>query len=72
MTDLPKDALHLTSTWFFDWHYAQGTGGFAYVKFPVSRLPLLGGIGQANDKEPGWEAGRNFYLSVRSMATRSP
>ncbi len=51
----------------FGWNYQEGTGGFAYVKFPVETLPLLGGIGQANDKQPGWEAGRHFYLRVDDL-----
>lgn len=52
----------------FGWDYVKGTGDFAYVKFPVESLPLLGGIGQANPTEPGFQAGRNFYLLVDDLA----
>lgn len=51
----------------FSWRFAEGTGGFAYVKFPVETLPLLGGIGRANATQPGWEPGRNFYLLVDDL-----
>jgi predicted enzyme related to lactoylglutathione lyase len=51
----------------FGWEYQFGTGNFAYVKFPSLAQPLLGGIGQANSKEKGFEAGRNFYLLVDDL-----
>jgi predicted enzyme related to lactoylglutathione lyase/quinol monooxygenase YgiN len=51
----------------FGWRYEVGTGGFAYVPFPVETMPLLGGIGQANEKQKGFEAGRNFYLLVDDL-----
>jgi uncharacterized protein len=50
----------------FGWQYQTGTGGFAYIGFPVSTRPLLGGIGQASS-DPGFEPGRNFYLLVDSV-----
>jgi uncharacterized protein len=51
----------------FSWHYDTGTSGFAYVPFPVETLPLLGGIGQAAAKVPGFEPGTNFYLRVEDL-----
>lgn len=48
----------------FGWTYEDGTGGFAYIKFPPMTVSLLGGIGQANPKEPGFLPGHNFYLQV--------
>lgn len=50
----------------FGWQYDTGTGGFAYVHFPLQVQPLLGGIGQAS-AEPGFEPGHNFYLRVDSL-----
>lgn len=52
----------------FGWDYVIGTGGFAYIKFPMQSTPLLGGIGQANAAIPGFEPGCNFYLSVASLS----
>lgn len=51
----------------FHWNYTIGTGDFAYVKFPVQTLPLLGGIGQANPQIPGFDPGHNFYLLVDDL-----
>ena len=51
----------------FGWNYVSGTGDFAYVKFPVETLPLLGGIGKADPKQPGFEPGHNFYLRVEDL-----
>lgn len=51
----------------FGWTYDSGTGGFAYVHFPVEATPLLGGIGQARKDVPGFEPGHNFYLRVESL-----
>jgi len=48
----------------FGWTYDIGMGRFAYVKFAPKAMPLLGGIGQANPKEPGFLPGHNFYLLV--------
>lgn len=53
----------------FHWNYTIGTGDFAYVKFPVQTLPLLGGIGQANPQIPGFDPGHNFYLLVDDLQT---
>ena len=50
----------------FGWQYQTGTEGFAYIHFPFSTPPLLGGIGQASS-DPGFEPGRNFYLLVDSV-----
>ncbi len=50
----------------FGWQYDAGTGGFAYVHFPLQAQPLLGGIGQASDV-PGFEPGHSFYLRVDSL-----
>jgi uncharacterized protein len=51
----------------FGWSYVEGTGGFAYVRFPVESRPLLGGIGQANSTVPGFEPGHSFYLLVDDL-----
>ena len=51
----------------FGWRYEIGTGGFAYVHFPVQIQPLLGGIGQANSTA-GFEPGHNFYILVEDLA----
>ena len=51
----------------FGWHYEIGTGGFAYVQFPLEAAPLLGGIGQAQPNEPGFAPGHNFYLRVACL-----
>jgi predicted enzyme related to lactoylglutathione lyase len=51
----------------FGWHYQSGTDGFAYVHFGERTLPLLGGIGQADSKTPGFEPGHNFYLLVDNL-----
>lgn len=52
----------------FGWQYDVGTGGFAYVTFPERRAALLGGIGQANSQQPGFEPGHNFYVLVDDLA----
>lgn len=49
-------------SYVFGWSYEIGTGDFAYVRFPAEARPLLGGIGQATSKVPGFEPGHNFYL----------
>jgi predicted enzyme related to lactoylglutathione lyase len=51
----------------FGWTYEIGSGGFAYVHFPVEATPLLGGIGQAQPDVPGFEPGHNFYLRVDDL-----
>ena len=51
----------------FGWEYVLGTSGFAYIKFPMQSVPLLGGIGQASAAIPGFEPGCNFYLCVDSL-----
>lgn len=51
----------------FGWHYDIGTGGFAYVTFAEQRVALLGGVGQANPSQPGFEPGHNFYLLVDDL-----
>lgn len=51
----------------FGWSYEIGSGGFAYVHFPVEATPLLGGIGQAQPDVPGFEPGHNFYLRVDDL-----
>lgn len=51
----------------FGWTYRIGTGGFAYIDFPLQTVPLLGGIGQAQQGVPGFEPGHNFYLQVDSL-----
>ncbi len=51
----------------FGWSYETGTGDFAYVRFPEGARPLLGGIGQATDKVPGFEPGHAFYLLVDDL-----
>lgn len=51
----------------FGWTYQSGSSGFAYVHFPLSLQPLLGGIGQAQKNVPGFEPGHNFYLRVACL-----
>lgn len=51
----------------FGWTYRIGTGGFAYIDFPTTVRPLLGGIGQAQAGVPGFEPGHNFYLLVDGL-----
>jgi len=51
----------------FGWNYVSGTRDFAFVKFPIEKLPLLGGIGKADPNKPGFEAGHNFYLLVDDL-----
>ncbi|MEY4581266.1 MAG: hypothetical protein RL701_5969 [Pseudomonadota bacterium] len=51
----------------FGWQYDEGSDGFAYVRFPIERVSLLGGIGQANPNVKGWAAGHNFYLRVDDL-----
>lgn len=51
----------------FGWDYRTGTGGFAYIPFPLRATALLGGIGQAQDGVPGFEPGHNFYLQVDAL-----
>ncbi len=48
----------------FDWTYASGSDGFAFVLFPPGPVPQVGGIGQANAAISGFAPGRNFYLLV--------
>jgi hypothetical protein len=48
----------------FGWQYQSDANGFAYVHFPAGSPALLGGIGQADSKTPGFEPGHNFYLLV--------
>lgn len=48
----------------FGWRYQAGRDGFAYVHFPGSAPPLLGGIGQTIPDTPGMEPGHSFYLLV--------
>jgi predicted enzyme related to lactoylglutathione lyase/quinol monooxygenase YgiN len=51
----------------FGWSYQTGNSGFAFVKFPLESLPLLGGIGQADPNVPGYAQGHNFYLLVDDL-----
>jgi predicted enzyme related to lactoylglutathione lyase/quinol monooxygenase YgiN len=51
----------------FGWNYSSGSNDFAYVKFPIENLPLLGGIGKADPADPGFEAGNHFYLLVDDL-----
>lgn len=51
----------------FGWRYENGASGFAFAPFPIRRTALLGGIGQADPKQPGFEAGTNFYLRVDDL-----
>lgn len=51
----------------FGWHYQTGSQGFAYVHFPATMPPLLGGIGQSQAHVPGLEAGHSFYILVDSL-----
>lgn len=60
-------ALKAFYTRVFGWQYQIGTGGFAYVNFPLTAQPLLGGIGQADAKVPGFEPGHSFYLLVDDL-----
>lgn len=62
-----QDAIKAFYSQVFGWTYQTGSGGFAYVHFPVHGQPLLGGIGQADPTVPGFEPGRNFYLLVESL-----
>jgi len=66
---IANDQTHLKAFYnaVFGWNYVSGTGSFAYVQFPVETLPLLGGIGQADPKQPGFKAGHNFYLLVDDL-----
>jgi predicted enzyme related to lactoylglutathione lyase/quinol monooxygenase YgiN len=66
---IANDQAHLKDFYHkaFGWSYTSGTAGFAYVKFPVETLPLLGGIGQADSHVPGLAPGRNFYLLVDDL-----
>ncbi len=50
----------------FGWSYDEGTGGFAYVKFPTLPRALLGGIGQSSS-EVGFEPGHTFYIQVSGL-----
>ncbi len=52
----------------FGWQYQLGTDKFAYIHFEGNVPPLLGGIGQAVPKTPGFEPGHNFYLLVDDLA----
>ncbi len=60
-------AMQAFYTSVFGWNYQAGGSGFAYVKFPLQTRPLLGGIGQADPKIPGFEPGHNFYLLVDDL-----
>jgi predicted enzyme related to lactoylglutathione lyase len=60
-------ALQAFYTAVFGWTYRIGTGGFAYIDFPTTVRPLLGGIGKAQAGVPGFEPGHNFYLLVDSL-----
>jgi predicted enzyme related to lactoylglutathione lyase len=51
----------------FDWRYDIGSGGFAYVRFPNTMPPLLGGIGQAQPHTPGFEPGHSFDVLVDDL-----
>lgn len=62
-----QDALMVFYTTVFGWTYRIGTGGFAYIDFPTTTRPLLGGIGQAQAGVAGFEPGRNFYLQVDDL-----
>lgn len=63
-----QDAMKAFYAAVFGWTYRIGTGGFAYVDFPTTARPLLGGIGQAQQGVPGFEPGHAFYLVVDSLA----
>lgn len=60
-------AMQAFYTQVFGWQYRVGTGGFAYVDFPLQTRPLLGGIGQAVPRVPGFEPGHSFYLLVDDL-----
>jgi predicted enzyme related to lactoylglutathione lyase/quinol monooxygenase YgiN len=51
----------------FGWRYQTDASGFAYIHFPAGAPPLLGGIGQAQPGQPGFEPGHNFYLLVDAL-----
>ncbi len=51
----------------FGWEYQIGSKGFAYIHFPDSSPPLLGGIGAAHDSVSGMNPGTNFYLLVDDL-----
>ncbi len=67
---MARDQTHLKDFYqkVFGWSYTTGEEGFAYVKFPVETLPLLGGIGKADATVPGLAPGGNFYLLVDDLA----
>ena len=65
-----KDQKKLTHFYreVFGWQYRQkAPGEFAYVHFEGNSPPLLGGIGQSNPTQPGFEAGHRFYLLVDDL-----
>lgn len=41
--------------------------GFAYIHFPPAIYHLLGGIGQAQPGQVGWEKGVTFYIQVEDL-----
>ena len=59
------EALRSFYTRVFGWTYAI-QDGFAYIQFAPTTITPLGGIGPAR-AEPGWGAGRNFYLATADV-----
>lgn len=49
----------------FGWTYSI-QDEFAYIEFAPTTITPLGGIGPAR-AEPGWQAGRNFYLATEDV-----
>jgi predicted enzyme related to lactoylglutathione lyase/quinol monooxygenase YgiN len=62
---LAKDQAKLLGFYrhVFGWDYEQGTGGFAYVRFPMHTLALLG----AASAQTRTAAERSFYLRVDDL-----
>ena len=66
-----QEAARKFYSYVFGWSYEGGTGGFAYVRFPVETRPLLGGIGQANSAVPGFEPGHTSTSSSTTSTAQS-
>ncbi len=62
-----QEAMKTFYSKVFGWQYQLGEGAFAYIHFGTRTLPLLGGIGAAKPKIPGFEPGHHFYIRVGSL-----
>jgi len=62
-----QEALKVFYQTVFGWGYQIGSQGFAYIHFNAPFQNLIGGVGQADNTQPGEAAGHYFYLRVNNL-----